>query len=162
LLSNGLDPDFVTGPKGTGTFTGEVVDTAEDTYDFGVPDNTEGDVDTVDGTCPALAKLSTNLFLCFLIILTSSAKAAALYCSFISALANARASASGLLRRLVSGTYTSTRCPPSPCFTFTSFEYPFLTGVDDIPLHIIYIFKSFDHKENLSTTSLKQAMTSCE
>jgi hypothetical protein len=28
------------GPKGTGTFTGEVVDMGEDTYDFGVPDNT--------------------------------------------------------------------------------------------------------------------------
>jgi hypothetical protein len=122
LLSNALVPDCVTGPKGTETFVGEVVDTAVgDTYDFGVPDNTWGDVETDDGVCPALAKLSTNLFRCFLIILTSSANAADLYCSFISALAKALASASGLLRRLVSGMYTSTRCPPSPWRTFTSF-----------------------------------------
>jgi hypothetical protein len=67
-----------------------------ETYDFGVPIK-------IDGVCPAFARLSTSLFLCFFICLTSSASAADLYASLISARAAARASASGLLFLRVSG-----------------------------------------------------------
>jgi len=78
-------------------------DVGEDTYVFGVPDNaSEGE----DGVNPVLAMLSTSLLRCFLTALSSSANAAALYCSFISALASALASASGLLLLRVFGTYT--------------------------------------------------------
>jgi hypothetical protein len=67
-----------------------------ETYDAGVPDNTDGD-------WPTFARLSTSLFRCFLMAFTSSARAADLYASFISARARARASASGLRFLLVSG-----------------------------------------------------------
>ena len=97
--------------------TGEVTTGCVSTYVFGVPDNASVDN---EGDLPALAKLSTSLFLCFLIAFISSANAAALYCSLISVLASARACASGDILRLVSGTYTSTCCPPF-CLTFTSF-----------------------------------------
>ena len=92
------------------------------TYVLGVPDNPVADgISAInDGDFPTFARLSTSLFRCFLIAFTSSASAAALYCSLISDLANARASASGDLLRLVSGMYTSTCCPPS-CFMLTIF-----------------------------------------
>ena len=91
-----------------------------------------------NGSFPALARLFINLFLCFLIAFTSSASAIDLYFSLISALARARACASGDCFLRVSGMYTSTRCPPSPCFTFTNLEYPSLTECADMYINHIF------------------------
>ncbi|AAC96558.1 hypothetical protein PBCV1_a190L [Paramecium bursaria Chlorella virus 1] len=68
---------------------------------------------TTEGVFPTFARLSTSLFRCFFVNLSSSARAAALYCSLICALAKALASASGERFLRVSGMYTSTCCPPS-------------------------------------------------
>jgi hypothetical protein len=91
-----------------------------------------------NGSFPTLARLFISLFLCFLIAFTSSASAIDLYFSLISALARARACASGDCFLRVSGMYTSTRCPPSPCFTFTNLEYPSLTECADMYINHIF------------------------